>query len=180
MRGSAAEDEATTQRALALALEQLGALSVRRGRVDALHTSSWNYGCFGDQDSLVLFDYDGAVASLGILPGGTPALLPGPRASAVMGVAQSKVGGARVVPSITQSDAAGPVDRNGGPLVEPLPLVHVTAFGVRFPDGPGNVERRQLVATLADGTSRVLLEDLVAPLTADAARVHGCSSDAEQ
>ena len=166
-------DEQAAQVALARALEQLGALSVQKGRVDALHMSSWNNGFFSESDRLMLFDFEGAICSLEVLPGGVPALVPGPRAAAAgaeKNAEEDDDGHAGVGAKVSSAAAPAPQLQNAI-LAEPLPLADIAAFEVRFParaaDAAGSegLERRQLVALQHDGVRTVLLEEAVLSLS---------------
>lgn len=160
-------DEHAAHAALAKALEQLGAVSVQKGRVDALYTSSWNHGFFSESDRLMLFDYEGAICSLEMLPGGVPALVPGPRAAAAGALKEDEPAGV----SLAVADAPPKTGEGNRVLDAPLPLADIAAFGLRFPARPANAEcsqslaRRQLVAVHRDGSSIVLLEEAVVPLS---------------
>lgn len=159
-------NEHAAHAALAKALEQLGAVSVQKGRVDALYTSSWNHGFFSESDRLMLFDYEGAICSLEMLPGGVPALVPGPRAAAAGALKEDEPVGVSLA-----ADAPPKTGEGNRVLEAPLPLADIAAFGLRFPARPANAEgpqglaRRQLVAVHRDGSSIVLLEEAVVPLS---------------
>jgi hypothetical protein len=172
LTGEAVANEHAAHAALAKALEQLGAVSVQKGRVDALYTSSWNHGFFSESDRLMLFDYEGAICSLEMLPGGVPALVPGPRAAAAGALKEDEaVGVSLASPAVADAPPPKTPGEGNRVLEAPLPLADIAAFGLRFPARPANAEgpqglaRRQLVAIHRDGSSVVLLEEAVVPLS---------------